>query len=93
MSLLTTTIATPTLWVITVAGVLALVAFDFLLTRRPHDVSMREALGWSGFYIALPLLFGVWVWQAHGSEVGLEFYTGYLVEKTLSVDNLSLIHI
>ncbi|SMO64839.1 TerC/Alx family metal homeostasis membrane protein [Propioniciclava tarda] len=88
MSLLTTTIATPTLWVITVAGVLALVAFDFLLTRRPHDVSMREALGWSGFYIALPLLFGVWVWQAHGSEVGLEFYTGYLVEKTLSVDNL-----
>ncbi|HOA87735.1 MAG TPA: TerC/Alx family metal homeostasis membrane protein [Propioniciclava tarda] len=88
MSLLTTTIATPTLWVITVAGVLALVAFDFLLTRRPHDVSMREALGWSAFYLALPLLFGVWVWQAHGSEVGLEFYTGYLVEKTLSVDNL-----
>lgn len=82
------TIATPTLWAVTVAGVLALLVLDFRLTRQPHAVSMREALGWSAFYIALPLAFGVWVWRVHGSQTGLEYYTGYLVEKSLSVDNL-----
>lgn len=83
-----TTIADPTLWWITIAAVLSLVGFDFLITRRPHEVSMREAVGWSAFYVALPAAFGVWVWRTHGSELGLEYYTGYLVEKSLSVDNL-----
>ena len=82
------TIATPTLWAITIGAVIVLLALDFLLTRKPHEVSMREAVGWSVFYIALPLAFGVWVWNAHGSKTGLEYYTGYLVEKSLSVDNL-----
>ena len=49
---------------------------------------MREAAAWSVFYVALPLAFGAWVWAAHGSDRGVEYYTGYLVEKTLSVDNL-----
>ena len=82
-----TTIADPTLWWITL-GVVALLGLDFLITRRPHEVSMREAVGWSLFYVALPLLFGIWVWRSHGSEIGLQYYTGYLVEKSLSVDNL-----
>ena len=81
-------IGTPWLWGVTIAVVLALLALDFTLTRRPHEVSMREALGWSAFYVALPLLFAVYVWQGHGSERGLEYLTGYLVEKSLSVDNL-----
>ncbi|QFQ30207.2 TerC/Alx family metal homeostasis membrane protein [Janibacter melonis] len=81
-------IADATLWWVTIAGVLALVALDFLLTRRPHEVSMKEAVGWSAFYIALPLAFGLWVWSQHGSQIGVEYYTGYLVEKSLSVDNL-----
>ena len=83
-----TSIASPTLWLITVGVVLALLAVDFVATRRPHEVSMREALGWSAFYVALPLAFGVYVWQRFGSERGLEYLTGYLVEKSLSVDNL-----
>lgn len=83
-----TTIADPTLWWITLGGVVALLGLDFLITRRPHEVSMREAVGWSLFYVALPLLFGIWVWRSHGSEIGLQYYTGYLVEKSLSVDNL-----
>ncbi|TQL67888.1 TerC family integral membrane protein [Nocardioides albertanoniae] len=82
------TIATPTLWAVTIAAVTALIALDFVLTRRPHEVSMKEALGWSAFYIALPLAFGVWVWTTHGSQTGFEYYTGYIVEKSLSVDNL-----
>ncbi len=81
-------IGTPTLWALTLAAVAALLVVDFLLTRRPHAVSMREALAWSAFYVALPLAFGGYVWSAHGSDRGLEYYTGYLVEKTLSVDNL-----
>lgn len=49
---------------------------------------MREATGWSVFYIALPVAFGGWLWWQYGSQQGLEYYTGYLVEKSLSVDNL-----
>jgi tellurite resistance protein TerC len=82
------TIATPTLWFVTIAAVLGFLAFDFVATRRPHDPSWREAVGWSAFYIALPLLFGVYILTAFGSQRGLEYYTGYLVEKSLSVDNL-----
>ncbi|HEV2796425.1 MAG TPA: TerC family protein [Nocardioides sp.] len=81
-------IASPTLWFITIAVVLALLVVDFIATRRPHEVSMKEAVAWSAFYVALPLLFGLYVWNAHGGDRGLEYYTGYLVEKTLSVDNL-----
>ncbi len=81
-------IATPTLWAATIAGVLALLVLDFVLTRRPHEVSMREAVGWSAFYIALPLAFGGWIWSRWGSTTGVEYLTGYLVEKSLSVDNL-----
>jgi len=82
------TIGTPVLWGIAIVTVLGLLLLDFLLTRRPHQVSMREALLWSAFYLALPLAFGVYVWWDHGAEIGLEYYGGYLVEKSLSVDNL-----
>lgn len=80
-------IATPTLWLVTVGALLCLLALDFVITRRPHEVSMREAVRWSVFYIALPLTFGGFVWR-YGSTRGLEYLTGYLVEKSLSVDNL-----
>ena len=82
------TIGTPTLWAATIGGVVLLLALDFVATRRPHEVSMREAVAWSAFYVALPLAFGVFIWQQHGGARGVEYYTGYLVEKSLSVDNL-----
>jgi len=81
-------IGTATLWASTIGGVIALLALDFVVTRRPHDVSMREAVGWSVFYVALPLAFGAYVWAEFGSTRGVEYLTGYLVEKSLSVDNL-----
>ncbi len=81
-------VADPTLWAVTVGGVLALLLVDFLLTRRPHEVGMREAVAWSAFYVALPLAFGGYIWWRFGSQTGLEYVTGYLVEKSLSVDNL-----
>ncbi|PKQ30627.1 MAG: tellurium resistance protein TerC [Actinobacteria bacterium HGW-Actinobacteria-2] len=81
-------IGTPLLWGITLAAVLVLFMLDFIITRKPHEVSMKEAIGWSTFYIALPVAFGAWVWLTYGSQIGLEYYAGYLVEKSLSVDNL-----
>jgi tellurite resistance protein TerC len=85
---MSSSVATPSLWAASIAAVLLLLALDFALTRRPHDVSMKEAVAWSAFYVALPLLFGVYVWQQFGAERGVEYLTGYLVEKSLSVDNL-----
>ncbi|GAA3131118.1 TerC family protein [Streptosporangium carneum] len=82
------TIGSPKLWTITVAALTLLLTVDFILTRRPHKVRMREAVGWSVFYLALPLIFGVYVWGVFGSGVATEFFTGYVVEKSLSVDNL-----
>jgi len=84
----TTTIGTPELWTITFLGIIVLLILDFIITRKPHEVSFKEAVGWSIFYIALPVIFGVWVWNEYGSDTGVKFYTGYLVEKSLSVDNL-----
>ncbi len=84
----TQSIGTPGLWAITLVVVLAVFVLDFVITHKPHAVAMREAVKWSIIYIALPLAFGVWVVAAHGGQLGLEYYTGYLVEKSLSVDNL-----
>ena len=81
-------VGTPGLWAATIGAVLALLVLDFLITRKPHEVSMREAVGWSTFYIALPLAFGAYIWSRFGSQTGVEYLTGYLVEKSLSVDNL-----
>ncbi|MFI9593269.1 TerC/Alx family metal homeostasis membrane protein [Nonomuraea sp. NPDC052265] len=83
-----TTIATPTLWLVAIAGLVLLLALDLLLTRRPHEVGMREAAGWSVFYLILPVIFGFYLWAAHGGGVAVEFFTGFVVEKSLSVDNL-----
>ena len=56
--------------------------------RRPHEIKPKEALGWSGFWIALSLLFNVYIYFYEGPGKALEFFTGYLVEKSLSIDNI-----
>ncbi|WP_033345686.1 TerC/Alx family metal homeostasis membrane protein [Catenuloplanes japonicus] len=82
------TIGSPGLWGITLAILLALLAVDFVITRRPHDVHMKEAIGWTIFYLALPVAFGLIIWPIYGATPSIEFFTGYVVEKSLSVDNL-----
>ena len=59
-----------------------------VFNRKAHVVRMREALGWSLFWIALSLTFNYIVYSTMGRQAGLEFLTGYLIEKSLSVDNL-----
>ena len=59
-------IGTPLVWAATIGVVALLFVVDFVITRRPHEVSMREAVGWSAFYVSVPLAFGVWVWMLMG---------------------------
>ena len=78
-----------TWWYVTVALVVGLLVLDFVVAaRRPHAVGLREAAVWSIIYIAVAVLFGIVFWQAQGGEAGTEYFAGYIVEKSLSVDNL-----
>jgi tellurite resistance protein TerC len=80
---------TPALWIIFNAGVLLLLVLDLgVLNRRAHEVSMREAAAWSAFWIALSLTFNFWILYVHGSEKALQFFAGYLIEQSMSVDNI-----
>jgi tellurite resistance protein TerC len=77
------------LWVIFNVFVLGMLALDLLvLHRKAHAVSLREALAWSCVWVSLALLFGLGVYFVRGGEKALEFLTGYVIEWSLSVDNL-----
>jgi tellurite resistance protein TerC len=76
-------------WIAFNGFVLAMLALDLgVFHRKSHEVSMREALAWSAVWIALALAFNGLVWARYGPQRGLEFLTGYLIEKSLSVDNI-----
>ncbi|MFE0811475.1 TerC family protein [Streptomyces sp. NPDC058794] len=77
-----------TVWLLTVAGLCVLVAADFFIGRKPHDVSIREAGIWTAVWVVLACLFGVGLWVAAGGAPAGEFFAGYITEKSLSVDNL-----
>ncbi len=78
-----------TTWVVTVAIVVVLLAIDLAAAAwRPHRVGFAEATGWSVGYVAIAVVFGLWMLWAHGGQAGTEFFAGYLVEKSLSIDNL-----
>src|SRR5215813_13023198 len=82
---------TPLFWIVFNVFVLAAIFVDLrLLHRNPHKVSLREAGFWTGVWIALAVLFGLGVTHYYGQQRGLEFFTGYIIEQALSVDNLFL---
>jgi tellurite resistance protein TerC len=75
-------------WVLFNVFVLAMLAVDLFLHRRDHTVGMKEALIWSAIWTLVALGFNVFVYYWLGSKAALEFFTGYLIERSLSVDNL-----
>ncbi|CAM5700120.1 TerC family protein [Streptomyces griseomycini] len=76
-------------WVVTISVIVGLLALDLTLGWvRPHRVGFREAAAWSVFYVAAAVVFGLWFMGAYGGTYGTEYFAGYLVEKSLSVDNL-----
>jgi tellurite resistance protein TerC len=82
---------TPLLWIGFNLFVLAAIALDLgVFSRRLHKVELREAFWSTTAWVVLSLLFGLGVWHFSGYQRAIEFYTGYLIEKALSVDNLFL---
>jgi tellurite resistance protein TerC len=77
------------LWIATIGGLLALIALDLVIVdHKPHAVTTGEAARWVIFYVSCAVLFGAGVWFFAGHEPGVEFFTGYITEYSLSVDNL-----
>ena len=91
-------IGTPFLWLVFAGVVIAALLVDLVLMRHggPHKVTFKEATWWSIGWVALALAFNAWLWwhtgdqfgDEAGNRIGMEFLTGYLVEKSLAVDNI-----
>ncbi|MDH6213701.1 TerC family protein [Streptomyces pseudovenezuelae] len=77
-----------TVWLLTVVALCVLVAVDFFIGRKPHDVSVKEAGVWTVVWVVLACLFGVGLLVFGGAGPAGEFFAGYVTEKSLSVDNL-----
>jgi len=76
-------------WTLTIGVIVALLALDLTLgVLRPHAVGFREAALWSAFYIAVAVAFGLVFASVAGWDFGAQYFAGYIVEKSLSVDNL-----
>jgi tellurite resistance protein TerC len=82
-------IGSPVLWGGFIVFVLAMLALDLgVFHRKAHEVRVKEALIWSAVWVGLSLLFNLGIWWKFGPEPGLQFLTGYLIEKSLSIDNI-----
>jgi tellurite resistance protein TerC len=87
------TLASPTVWIGFAVLVIAVLAIDLgVFNREAHVVKPREALVWTGVWVALALSFNVFVWRSFGATAAEEFLTGYAIEKALSVDNLFVMY-
>ena len=79
----------PLIWVSTIAGIVALLVYDFIFhVRRAHVPTLKEAAIWSSAYVGIALCFGLGIAVFGGPSSGAEYFAGYLTEKALSVDNL-----
>lgn len=80
------------MWLTFMGVVLFLLFIDLgVLHRKLHEVSIKESLWMSAFYITIALIFGAWIWSTLGAQSGKEYITGFLIEKTLAMDNVFLI--
>ena len=80
------------LWLAFAATVATLLAFDLgVLHRNDREIGIRESLLLSGGYIGVAVVFGAWLWSELGGERGVEYFTGFVIEKSLSIDNVFVI--
>jgi tellurite resistance protein TerC len=80
------------MWAAFMGIVGVLLAFDLgVLHRKQREISIKESLWLSAFYICIALAFGAWVWNSLGAQSGKEYLTGFIVEKTLAMDNVFII--
>jgi tellurite resistance protein TerC len=79
-------------WLIFIAVVVALLVFDLgVLHKADKEIEARESFVLYGCYMAIAIAFGAWMWWSMGAQSGMEFYTGYLIEQSLSMDNIFVI--
>jgi tellurite resistance protein TerC len=79
-------------WLAFLGIVVALTAFDLgVLHKEDKEMGISESLKLSAFYISIALLFGIWVWFQKGADLGMKYYTGFFIEKALSIDNVFVI--
>src|SRR3712207_2596425 len=76
------------LWLAVLGVIVGMLAVDLFAHRRAHVIGVREAAAWSAVWVALGVAFGAWVWWAHGAELGQQYFAGYVIEKSLAVDNV-----
>jgi tellurite resistance protein TerC len=80
------------MWAVFLAVVIALLVLDLgVLHKKSHEIGIRESLLMSSFYIAIGVLFGGWIWFQSGQQQALEYLTGFVVEKSLAMDNIFII--
>ena len=78
-----------TVWLVTLGLIVGMILLDlFTVSAKPHEVKFKEAASWSVFYIAIAIAFGIWVWVVYSATFGTEYFAAYLIEKSLSVDNV-----
>ena len=75
-------------WLAVIAAVLVLLAIDLVMHRDAHDISVREATVWSIVWVVIGLGMGGVIWWGFGADFGLQYYAGYLIEKSLAIDNV-----
>jgi tellurite resistance protein TerC len=79
-------------WLSFIGIVIALTAFDLgVLHKEDKEMGIAESLKLSAFYISIAMAFGVWVWMTKGADLGMKYYTGFFIEKALSIDNVFVI--
>ncbi|WP_120716163.1 TerC family protein [Tsuneonella amylolytica] len=79
-------------WLAFAALVAGLTAFDLgVLHKEDREMGIAESLKLTAFYIAIALAFGAWIWVERGAELGMQYYTGFFIEKALSIDNVFVI--
>ena len=76
------------IWAAVLGFIVVMLAVDLFAHRRAHVIGVREAAVWSGVWVAFGVAFGVIVWQVWGPEFGQQYFAGYLIEKSLAVDNV-----
>jgi tellurite resistance protein TerC len=75
-------------WVLVVAAIAAMLAVDLFLHRDAHVIGVKEAAVWSAIWVSIGVAAGVLIWTSYGAEFGQQYFAGYLIEKSLAVDNV-----
>lgn len=75
-------------WILLLAGILVMLVIDLFLHRDAHVIGVREAAAWSALWVSIGLAVGGIIWWFYGSEFAMQYYAGYVIEKSLAVDNV-----